>query len=308
MLNRRRFIKNSSALAFGGMLLPNQIKSLLGRTSAQPVGVQLFTAMSIIDKDLNGTLQKIASIGYQELESAFSMKGGYYGLKPKEFADLAKSFGLSWKSHHVLGAPFKMPAGGAGGGQFAKTAIPKLPPMKTLLTDHQQLVDEAAEGGVEYLVCASTPIKTLDEIKTSMEVLQKTGEACKKAGIVFAYHNHSAEFEKVEGQIPYDLFTSQISSDILKFELDLAWVIKAGINPVDLFKKHPGRFPLWHVKDLSKGTNIPVEIGTGYLDFKPIFENASTSGMKHFFVEQDGAPSPLENITTSFNNLKKIIG
>ena len=90
-------------------------------------------------------------------------------------------------------------------------------------------------------------------------------------------------------------------------ELDLAWPIKAGINPVELFKKNKGRFPLWHVKDLSKDTKMPVEVGNGTLDFKPIFAAAKESGMEYFFVEQDGAPSPIENLTTSFTNLKKIL-
>jgi len=84
-----------------------------------------------------------------------------------------------------------------------------IPPMRNLRDNMQELVDEAAEGGVEYLVCANTPITTLDEVRSSIEVLNKTDEACKKAKIGFAYHNHDAEFRAVEGQIPYELFLSQ---------------------------------------------------------------------------------------------------
>ena len=91
-------------------------------------------------------------------------------------------------------------------------------------------------------------------------------------------------------------------------ELDLGWASNAGADPVDLFKKYPGRFPLWHVKDMDKSTKQPTEVGNGYIDFKRIFANADVAGMKHFFVEQDGAPKPLENIATSFNNLTKILG
>ena len=89
-------------------------------------------------------------------------------------------------------------------------------------------------------------------------------------------------------------------------ELDLAWATKAEQDPLELFKQHPNRFPLWHVKDLDKTTKNPTEVGSGYIDFKRIFANAKNSGMKYFFVEQDAAPQPLQNVTTSYNNLKKL--
>jgi sugar phosphate isomerase/epimerase len=309
MINRRKFLQNSGALALGGFALSNQASALSLFTKPAPknAGVQLYTTMSTIDKDLDGTLKKIAEIGYKEVESAFSMKGGFYGLTPKEFAAKVKSFGLSWQSHHTIGAPFKMPPGAKGPtGPDGKPIV--IPPMKNLLDNHQEIVDAAAAGGVSYLVCASTPINTPDEVKQSLETLQKTGEACKKAGIGFAYHNHTREFENVGGQLPYDMFLSQISADLLKMELDLGWATKAGADPVELFKKHPGRFPLWHVKDLSKDAQTPVEIGAGYIDFKRIFAAADTAGMKHYFVEQDGAPNPLVNLENSFKGLTAILG
>ena len=90
-------------------------------------------------------------------------------------------------------------------------------------------------------------------------------------------------------------------------ELDLAWATKAGQDPVELFKQHPGRFPLWHVKDLDKNTKNPTEVGNGYIDFKRIFEHQKESGMNYFFVEQDGAQQPIEDVTISYNNLKKML-
>ena len=298
MTTRREFLKRSGAIAIGGMVIPRlSDASLFEMKRSHSVGVQLFTVMKQISEDLNGTLKKIADIGFTDIESAFSFNGPYYGNKPKDLKKLIESMGMKWRAHHVLGAPFERPAG----------APPmNIPKMDTLRDSYQKLVDEAAEGEVEYLVCANTPIKTLDEIKASIEVLNKTGEACKKAGIKLAYHNHDAEFKPVEGIIPYDLFLSTTTSDI-KMELDLAWAIKGGVDPVEMFKKNKGRFPLWHVKDLDKETQKPVEIGKGTIDFKPIFDAAKESGMVYFFVEHDGAPSPIENLTTSFANLKKII-
>src|ERR1700676_5509497 len=195
MQSRRKFIRNSSGLLAGSLAMSSFPLSFFA-PAYPPPGLQLFTFFNVIDNDVEGTLKRIAGIGYVEMESAFSKKGGYYGLTPKQFAALLKSLGLTWKSHHVLGAPFKLPPGakmplGADGKPIS------IPPMHNLRDDMQVLVDEAAEGGVEYLVCANTPINTLDDIKSSIEVLNRTDEACKKAGLGFVYHNNDAEFREV---------------------------------------------------------------------------------------------------------------
>ncbi len=176
------------------------------------------------------------------------------------------------------------------------------------LTDNaQELADDAAEGGLSYLVCSSIPVSTLDEIKKAVEVFSKAGELCKKNGVQFAYHNHVTEFDDVDGVRPFDYILNNTDKDLVKMELDLAWATKAKQDPVELFKLHPGRYPLWHVKDLDKVKMEPTEVGAGVIDFKRIFANAKESGMKYFFVEQDGAPHPFEDVTNSYNYLKKIL-
>lgn len=302
--NRKDFLKLTGALAFGGLVLPRQAKAFYKNLAMPPVGLQLFTLFSSIDDDVSGSLKKVSAIGYKEIESAFSKKGGYYGLKPKEFAALVSSMGMSWKSHHVLGAPFKMPPGaklpvGADGKSMT------IPPMRNLTENMQALVDEAAEGGVEFLVCANIPITTMDEINAAIVVLNKTDEACKKAGIGFAYHNHDAEFHPVEGKVPYELFLIQTK---MQMELDLAWATKGGKDPVELFKQYPGRFPLWHVKDLDKTMENILPVGSGVIDYKRIFDAASTAGMKHFFIEHDFPKDAYESLTISFKNLSKMLG
>ncbi|HSZ87102.1 MAG TPA: sugar phosphate isomerase/epimerase [Puia sp.] len=302
-MKRRNFIKNSGALAFGAMAMPVKIHSLFSNNiSSKPVGLQLFTLYGIIDKDAKGSLKKVADIGYKEIESAFS----YYGMTPKEFAAFTKSIGLSWVSHHTIGAPFKLPAGTKmPNGPDGKPMV--IPPMKNLRENAQEIVDSAAEGGISYLVCSFTPTGTLDEIKNSIEVLNKTGDLCKKAGMTFAYHNHDFEFKELDGKIPYHLLLSETNADTVKMELDLAWASKAGVDPVELFTKHPGRFPLWHVKDMSKDMQTIEPVGEGVIDFTRIFANAETSGIKHFFVEHDMPKDAFASITTSFNNLQKIL-
>lgn len=293
-------------MAFGGIALSNQAGALFNRPLSKPVGLQLFTLFNVMDDDVKGSLQKVAAIGYKEIESAFSKKGAFYGMPPKDFATMVRDLGMSWKSHHVLGAPFKLPPGAKmPTGADGKPLV--IPPMRNLLENYQQLIDEAAEGGVEYLVCANTPFETAAELKQSVDTLNKTAEAAKKAGLLFAYHNHDREFAQVDGKIPYDVLLSDTNADMVKMELDLAWVTKAGLDPVDLFKKNPGRFHLWHVKDIGKDLQDPLPVGTGIIDFKRIFANAELAGMKHFFVEHDMPADPFGSITTSFSNLKKIM-
>ncbi|HEX8277687.1 MAG TPA: sugar phosphate isomerase/epimerase, partial [Segetibacter sp.] len=269
MQKRRDFLKQSGALALGGLILSNNAEAFFKKQYA--IGLQLFTFFNTIDADVQGTLKKIAGIGYKEIESAFSRKGGYYGMKPKEFAVMLNDLGLSWKSHHVLGAPFKMPADfkppvGADGKPMT------IPQIKNLRDNYQEIVDEVAGAGVPYLVCANTPIGSVEEVKQSIDTLNKASEAAKKAGIILAYHNHDKEFETLDGKVIYDRFLTETNPDALKMELDLCWVTAAGVDPVELFKKHPGRFPLWHVKDLDAERKTILPVGKGTINYKPVFE------------------------------------
>jgi len=265
-------------------------------------------------KDTVNALKDVAAIGYKEVESAGSEKGNFYGYQPKELAKMIKDQGMHWRSAHVGGAPFtpqqiwKM-AKTAADSARVKAIIERMknrPKALNLKENYQELADKAAEGGLSYLVCSSIPVNTADEIKIAAEVFSKSGEACKKVGVQFAYHNHTTEFDMVGGVRPFDYILGHTDKNEVKMELDLAWATKAGQDPVELFKQHPGRFPLWHVKDLDKVSKQPTEVGNGIVDFKRIFEHAGDSGMKYFFVEQDGAPKPLEDVKISYDNLRKM--
>lgn len=317
MTTRRKFLQQSGVLTLSGLLAPRFANAdlFLSKRPSQPIGLQLYTLGELITTDAKGTLKKLAAIGYKEVESAGSQKGNFYGFSPKDFSAMVKDAGMNWRSAHVGGAPFSVEQA----MRMAKTAedsarIQKMmerfkdrPKSLNLKENYQQLADQAAEGGLSYLVCSSIPVGTLDEIKTAVDVFTKAGEACKKVGVQFAYHNHTSEFDQVEGHRPFDYILSNTDKDLVKMELDLAWATKANQDPVALFKLHPQRFPLWHVKDLDKNTKNPTEVGAGIVDFKRIFDNATESGMKYFFVEQDGAPQPLQNVTNSFNYLIKLL-
>lgn len=313
-MNRRNFLQQSGVAAMAGILLPRigRAASFFGTTATPPPGLQLYTLGDLMVNDPKGTLQKVAAIGYKELESAGSGKGNFYGFKPKELSSMIKDMGMTWRSAHVGGAAFRMDqimkmAKNAEDSARIKGYMDRMknaPKALNLQDNSQELADNAAEGGISYLVCSSIPVGTMDEIKTAVEVFNKAGEACKKNGVQFAYHNHTTEFDQVEGNRPFDYILGHTDKDLVKMELDLAWATKAGQDPVQLFGMHPGRFPLWHVKDLDKINKQPAEVGSGIVDFKHIFANAKESGMKYYFVEQDQAPQPLQNIANSYNYIK----
>lgn len=242
--------------------------------------------LNVPGADTKAILKQIADIGIKELESATGTNGLYYGFKPKEFAAMAKDQGLKWIANHIGGLP-RAPARPAGAP--APAATQGRTPARNLRDNFQQIVDDAAEGGCGWVVCSSSAESTMDEIKRTTEVFVKAAEAAKKNKMKFAYHNHQGEFAKVEGTSAYEYILGQTNKNEVYMEVDLAWAVAAGMDPVAMFKQFPGRFPLWHVKDIDKTTGNPCPVGKGRVDFKNIFTNSKLSGVQHTFIEQDGA-------------------
>lgn len=296
MHSRRRFLQQSSSFLAASFLAPHFLSAQ--SYTNRPVGIQLFTFFGKFEQDVKGNLQKIAELGYTEIESAFSMLPGFYGMKGKEFMALNKDLGLKWVSHHVVGAPLK-PRPGVDMSRFPK--------MLNLRDDAQQAVDIAAEAGVKYLVCANTPIETRDEVSASVASMHKAAELAKKAGLIFCYHNHDAEFKVIDGQKAFDVFTSQIPVDLLKFELDLGWASKAGVDVEELFKQYPGRFPLCHIKDFDSEFKNILPVGEGVVNYKRIFDAAKSGGLEHFFVEHDFPKDAFESLRISKKALDVIL-
>ncbi|MFT3749401.1 MAG: sugar phosphate isomerase/epimerase [Agriterribacter sp.] len=281
MATRRSFIRQTSLLSLAAFANPS---SLTYKQHA--VGLQLYTLRDDIMKDPKGIIEKVAALGYKEVESFGYRDGKYFGLTPAEFATLLKSNKLSHPSGHYM--------------------------LASLDNNWEKTVEDAVIAGQKYMIVAyllDTERKTIDDYKKIAAQFNKAAEVCNKAGIQFGYHNHDFEFIDMGGQKGYDVLLKETDSQLVKFELDLYWISYAGMNPVDMFKANPGRFPLWHVKDMD---NTPkkffTEVGNGVIDFKKIFAAADTAGMKHFFVEQDVCPgSPLVSIEKSINYLRKNI-
>ncbi|MCE7066862.1 sugar phosphate isomerase/epimerase [Dyadobacter sp. CY326] len=286
-ISRKSFMKASTFMLAAPMLS----KLDFAAKASSKIGLQLYTLRQDLSKDLEGTLKKVAAIGYKEVELFGYNDGKFFGKSPKEFKAILDGLGLDPVSgHYGAGVQMKDQKG-------------------TLSNDWQRAVDDAASIGQKYVNCAyltDGERKSIEDYKKYVDLFNKSGEVAKKAGLQFGYHNHDFEFKKMDGQLPYDLIAST-DPDLVKLELDLYWIVKAGLDPVDLFKKYPGRFPLWHVKDMDKGDQSFAEVGTGSIDFKKIFDARKIAGMTHFFVEQDVAKRPaLEAIDISFKNVTKM--
>lgn len=276
MQTRRTFLKTSGCLAAGALLAPNLAKA----AKVKNVGIQLYTVRKEMLDDAAGTLKKLATIGYKELESARSDKGNFYGLQPKEIKKIANDLGMTVRSGHVH--------------------IDK---------DWQRSIDMAAEAGQTYLVCSSLPSEgqTVANYQRCADAFSKAAEACKKANLVFGYHNHEYEFDKVDGKVLYDILLDQTDPNLVKMEMDLGWVIVTGNDPLAYFKKYPGRFPLWHLKDMDKVKKESTEFGKGQINVKQMLQNMDKSGVKYFFVEQEEYPkTALESAKYDYDYLARL--
>jgi sugar phosphate isomerase/epimerase len=173
----------------------------------------------------------------------------------------------------------------------------------------QQTLEDAVTSGQEYIICSSMPSEgqTVDNYKKVAGQFNKAGEDSKKLNIKFGYHNHDYEFEKVNNKILYDVLLENTDPAVVCMELDLGWVAATGNNPLDYFAKYPGRFPLWHLKDMNIAKKESTEFGKGGLDIKKILENGALSGMKYFFIEQEEyASTPMESMQHNMSYLKKL--
>jgi sugar phosphate isomerase/epimerase len=277
-MNRRTFL-SSSTIAVTGSLLAAGFNEISARTISK-VGVQLYTVRDQMKNDLEGTIASIAALGYKEVEFA-----GYYNRTPQQIGEILKKNGLTAPSTHM--------------------------PINALRDDLNKTVETAAAVGHKFLICPylmEPERKTMDQYKQHAALFNKAGEACKKAGIQFGYHNHDFEFLKFDGQIPMDVLLAETDPKLVQIELDLYWITKAGHDPLAYFARHPGRFPLVHVKDMDKTPKqFFTEVGRGSIDFKKIFAQSKKAGIKHYFVEQDMCPgNPLDSLKISVDYLRKL--
>jgi sugar phosphate isomerase/epimerase len=287
--NRRDFLKISGAGALGMMVL-----SPYGCSPAEVgIGLQLYSIRDAMTADVPGSLKKVSDLGYKYLEMAGYSGGKFYGYAPAEFLKIVSDLGMEVLSSHTM-----VEAAGV------------------TLDNAKIMADAHAELNAKYCVqpWVEAPDRNIESYKKMIGDWNQVGEIMKEVGIQFGYHNHNFEFMDIDGVVPYyDIFMPEMDADLITMEIDLYWVTKAGQDPVEMFNKYPGRFQLFHLKDMFTETAPYFEVvkddispvGDGKIDFKRILDAKKVAGMKYFFVEDDnqGNGKPFEGIGSSITNL-----
>ena len=271
-LTRKEFINTSAAALAGASLFAPQWLHGLAENNANgvgPIGFQSWTIRDVLVKDFPGTLKMMAGLGYQRVEMcsppgyANAGFGPLQSLKATEMKRIMNDAGITCVSCHY---GFKE------------------------LKDHLQArMDFANELGLTQMVVSSFGLKkeaTLDDWKRAADETNKLGEQSKKNGLQMVFHNHNQEFEKLEGQIIYDVLLNQLEPALTKMQFQV-WVVIAGYKAADYFRKHPGRFISAHLSDWSGVGEEQVSIGRGKVDWKEFFEASKVGGLKNFYVEMD---------------------
>jgi sugar phosphate isomerase/epimerase len=297
MMDRRAFLGTVTAAT----LLGNRL-SWAAEHKIEKIGVQLYTVRDTMEMDLDGTVAKVASIGYKEVELAgFDQAADgtvtYWKHTPQEVKAALDKHGLVAPSTHV-----KL-------SSMSPESFPKVIEASKVLGNSyivMPFVDEADR-------------KKPDIWKQVAATLNRAGEASKKAGIQLGYHNHWFEFMPVDGKLPFDMLLSECDANLVKMELDLCWITTAKKDPIAYFNKYPGRFPLVHVKDIKTMPNVTeggnanfgdtadlAPVGSGVIDWKNLFGHAQKAGIKHYFVEHDKPSAPFDSIASSYAYLEKL--
>ena len=299
--SRRTFIKNSSITLAGSAMLPRIILQEQKNTD-HVLGIQLYTVRDDMEKDPAGTLKRLAEMGYKHVEHAGYENRKFYGYSIPDFKKLLNDNGLKMASGHSF----------LGSKQWNKTG-------NDFTDEWKYTIEDAAAVGMKYVISPGVDeglCKNADDFKWYMELFNKTGGLCKKAGITFAYHNESYEFNhSLDGTVLYELLLKLTDQSLVAQQIDIGNMYEPGGRPMDYLKRYPGRFVLMHVKDEIKrdtpGQNGEVYestvLGNGVIGVKDIVDFAGKSGTKYFIIEQESyqGKTPLECADEDLKIMKK---
>ena len=300
MWSRRAFLQNTS-LAFASMAVLDS-HAADGKTGplGKPIGIQLFTVREALAKDFEGTLRKLADIGYREVE--------FFGAPPSQPAAEMRKFlaglGVTCPSIHAA--------------------------MAELQANAKEKIELARGLGAQYLVCSfpwtaddrfrtardkMAAQMTLDDWKWNAEQLNRLGGLAKQAGLRLGYHNHNLEFRSYNGVVGFDELLRLTDPALVTIEMDIAWVVTAGADPVRYLRDHANRIELLHVKEVRKDLQVMVdqvkaqttELGRGLIDWPKLFAATNSKNIRHYFVEQENFEgSPLESARIDFEYLHRL--
>jgi sugar phosphate isomerase/epimerase len=268
-VSRRSFLERGVMTVAAMASMP---RTSIALAPSMPIGIQLYTVDEELKKDIQGTLLLVRAIGYAEVETA-----GFAGLTAKQFRNALDQAGLTCHSAHL-----QMNAAELG-----------------------PVFDDAKAVGAHYAVCSAmlpasaSSRATVDDYKKMAVRLNEIGRMAKAHGLQYAYHNHNMEFGKLDGEtIGYDVLLKETDPTLVDFEIDCGWMIAAGYNPLDYFKRDGARIKMLHIKDFVRGSKISTslakdlrpqgtELGRGHIDYKPVLAAATMIGIRYFYVEQE---------------------
>jgi sugar phosphate isomerase/epimerase len=299
-ITRRTFMQALAAGATSTALLAHP-SFAMEKTSKYKFGLQLFSIRDALARDLKGTLKQVSAIGYQDTETyGFDPgQGTYYGVKAAAFKQLLEQNHLTTTSGHYNFSEFLYKPD----------------------DDLKRYVDQCIQGAhaidQKYITWPwlQPEYRSIESFRVLVKKLNMIGEQVSKSGLGFAYHNHDFEFVDHNGQNGYELVMAETDPKTVKLQIDLYWVMHSSrLSPAELFRKQPGRFVMWHIKDMHKVSRDYTELGNGSIDYTVILPHASLAGLEYYYLEQGGnfATNSMQSIADSAayfkKNLEKYLG
>ncbi|MGB3775389.1 MAG: sugar phosphate isomerase/epimerase [Leeuwenhoekiella sp.] len=288
MQHRRKFLKQISLGAVATTMLPNMA---FAASAKHRLGLQLYSLRDVLPNDVQQILENVAKVGFKEVETyGYTLDNGFWGTTIESFNSILNDNDMTTPSGHYGADEFLMKGG----------TKDNLMPM----------IEAASQLNQKFFVIPylGDSLRTsLDDYKYLATKFNEAGELCKDAGLKLGYHNHEFEFDDFNGQTGFETLIDETDKDLVDFEMDIYWVVRAGADPIALINKYPERFPLWHVKDMDKNDqDLNTEIGAGTVDYKAIFKEIKKSGAKHLIIEQENfSMDEFKSLSKSVNYIEK---
>lgn len=273
-------------LLFTILVLP-MLATAIQPAEKQEIYIQLYSIRDAVKQDFHGSVKKLAAIGFTGIEAAGYSDGLFYGMKPADFRKAIEATGMKVLSSHT---------------HRRLDENPSSTDWKAVWSWWDQAIKAHKEAGMSYLIVPWMPVpKTLADLKIYCDYYNEIGRRCNEAGIRFGYHNHSFEFQEIEGQLMYDYMLKNTEPSKVFFQMDVYWVVRGGHSPVEYFKTNPGRFEQLHLKDHK-------ELGqSGMVGFDAILNSLQIAGVKKMIVEVEKySMDPMESVRVSYEYLKSI--
>ena len=243
------------------------------------IAVQMYTLREHAAEDLDGTLWRLADIGYRKIEFA-----GLYDNTAEDVAAMLERHEMTAPAAHI--------------------------PYDRFEREFDGIAADASAVGLEWVIVPALPQREIDEALAQEYIskLNAFGLLAEEAGLKFAYHNHAFEFENTygDGTTFFDRLVAGTDPDKVKLELDAFWVDRGGHDPAAVIRDHGDRIRLVHIKDAGKDDPAKdVPFGEGGLDWEAILGAADTAGVEYYVVEQDNPGDAFEDVTVAFRNAEK---